>query len=74
MIKLTELLYKISEHTTVWIAEDPSNSNGLYLGPVGEIKLRDVKGYEVVELYPEHYPAIYNFAGITIIVRKETAQ
>lgn len=71
MMKLTELLYKIPEGTTVWIAEDPANSEGLYLGPVGEIKLRDAKGYEVIELYPEHYPAIYNFAGITVIVRKE---
>ena len=74
MMKLTDLLYKIPEHTTVWIAEDPSNTEGLYLGQVGEIKLRDAKGYEVIELYPEHYPAIYNFTGITVIVRKENAQ
>lgn len=71
MMKLTELLYKVPESTTVWVAEDPSNTEGIYLGPAGDMKLRDAKGYEVVELYPEHYPAIYNFAGITIIVRKE---
>lgn len=73
-MKLTDLLYKVHEGTTVWIADDPSKTEGLYFGPAGDMKLRDAKGYEVIELYPEHYPAIYNFAGITIIVKKEIAQ
>lgn len=74
MMKLTELLYKMPEGTTVWIAEDASKSEGIYFGFAGDMKLRDAKGFEVVELYPEHYPAIYNFAGITVIVRKESAE
>lgn len=70
-MKLTELLYKVPDGTTVWVAENPDNPDGLYFGHAGDMKLRDAKGYEVVELYPEHYPAVYNFAGISIIVRKE---
>lgn len=70
-MKLVDLLCKIYENTTVWISADPSNSDGIYFGAAGEMKLRDAKGYEVVELYPEAYPAIHNFTGITIIVRKE---
>ena len=70
-MKLFDLLCKIYENTTVWISDDPSNSDGIYFGAAGEIKLRDTKGYEVVELYPEAYPAIQNFFGVTIIVRKE---
>ena len=73
-MKLTELLYRVNESTTVWISEDPTTTEGLYFGFAGDMKLRDAKGYEVVKLYPEHYPAIYNFAGITVIVRKENAQ
>ena len=69
-MKLTDLLYKVPEGTTVWIAEDPNNTEGLYFGPAGDIKLRDAKGYEVVELYPEHYPAIHNFVGLSIIVKR----
>lgn len=70
-MKLTDLLYKVYENTTIWIAEDPNNSEGIYFGPAKEITLRLAAAYEVVEIYPEHYPAIHNFAGITIIVRKE---
>lgn len=70
-MKLLDLLDKIYENTTVWIAEDPSKSDGIYFGTAGEMKLRDAKGYEVVEIYPEAYPAIHRFTGITIIVRKE---
>ena len=73
-MKLTELLYRVNESTTVWISEDPTTTEGLYFGFAGDMKLRDAKGYEVVELYPEHYPAIYNFAGISIIVKKEEAK
>lgn len=70
-MKLTELIYHIHDGTTVWISDDPSKSDGIYFGFAGDIKIGDAKGYEVVEIYPEHYPAIYNFAGITIIVKKE---
>ncbi len=70
MMKLTDLLYKVYENTTVWIAEDPSISDGIYFGPAKEITLRTAAAYEVVEIYPEHYPAIGNLAGITIIVKK----
>ena len=72
-MKLTDLLYKVYENTTVWIAEDPSVSEGVYFGPAKEITLRVAAAYEVVEIYPEHYPAIYNFVGITIIVKKVEA-
>ena len=70
MMKLTDLLYKVYENTTVWIAEDPSISEGIYFGPAKEITLRTAAAYEVVEIYPEHYPAIGNLVGITIIVKK----
>lgn len=73
-MKLTKLLSKVYERTTVWIAEDPSNSEGLYFGAAGDIKLREAIGYEVVEMYPEHYPAIGNLVGISIIVKKENEE
>lgn len=69
-MRLADLLYKVYENTTVWIAEDPSNSEGIYFGPAKEITLRTAVAYEVVELYPECYPAIGNLAGISIIVKK----
>ena len=69
-MRLVDLLYKISDSTTVWIAEDPANSEGIYFGFAGDIQLRVASGYEVVEVYPEHSPAIHNFVGITIIVKK----
>lgn len=72
-MRLIDLLDKICDSTTVWIAEDPAKSEGIYFGFVGDIQLRVASGYEVVEVYPEHYPAIYNFAGITIIVKKAEA-
>lgn len=68
-MKLLDLLYKVYDNTTIWVAEDPSKSEGIYFGTVGEMKLRDAKKYEVVAIYPECYPAIYNFSGITIIVK-----
>lgn len=69
-MKLTDLLYKVYEHTTVWIAEDPSSSDGIYFGPAKEITLHTAAAYDVVEVYPEHYPAIGNLCGISIIVKK----
>lgn len=70
-MKLTDLLYKVYENTTVWIAEDPTNSEGIYFGAAGDIPLRTAAKYEVVEVYPEHYPAINNLVGITIIVKEK---
>lgn len=32
-MRLADLLYKVYENTTVWIAEDPANSVGIYFGP-----------------------------------------
>ena len=69
-MRLADLLYKVYENTTVWIAEDPTNSEGIYFGSAKEITLRTAAAYEVVEVYPEHYPAINNYVGITIIVKK----
>ena len=70
-MKLTDLLYKVYENTTVWIAEDLNNSEGIYFGAAGDICLRTAAKYEVVKVYPEHYPAINNFVGITIIVKEK---
>ena len=70
-MRLLDLLDKVSESTTVWIAEDPTVSEGIYFGRAGDVKVFEARGYEVVEFYPEHYPVIYNFAGISIIVRKD---
>lgn len=70
-MKLTDLLYKVYENTTVWIAEDPSISEGIYFGPAKAITLRTTAAYEVAEIYPEHYPAIGNLVGITIIVKDD---
>lgn len=68
-MQLVDLLYKVNEDTTVWISDDPSQSEGIYFGPAKEIALRTAAAYEVVEFYPEHYPAINNYVGITIIVK-----
>lgn len=70
MMRLADLLYKMDENTTVWVAEDPSNSKRIYFGLAKEITLRVAAAYEVVEIYPEHYLAIGNLAGITVIVRR----
>ena len=69
-MRLVDLLYKISDSVTVWISEDPSVSTGIYFGFVGDIQLKTAMGYDVVEVYPESYPAIYGFTGITVIVKK----
>lgn len=69
-MRLIDLLCKVYENTTVWISEDPTESGGVYFGTAREIQLRTAATYEVVEIYPEHYPAIGNFVGITIIVKK----
>ena len=69
-MRLADLLYKMYENTTVWVAEDPSNSEGIYFGLAKEITLRVAASYEVEGIYPEHYPAIGNLAGITVIVRR----
>ncbi len=70
-MKLADLLYKVDENTTIWVAEDPSISEGIYFGPAKEIMLRTAAAYDVVEIYPEHYPAIGNFVGLTVIVKKK---
>lgn len=70
-MRLADLLYKMYKKTTIWVAEDPANSEGIYFGSVGEITLHVAAAYEVVEFYPEHYPAIGNFVGITVIVKKK---
>lgn len=70
MMRLVDLLYKMYENTTIWVAEDPTISEGVYFGAAGEIRFRTAAAYEVVEFYPECYPTIGNIAGITIIVKK----
>lgn len=70
-MRLADLLYKVDENTIIWVAEDPNNSEGIYFGAAGEIKFLTAAPYEVVEFYPEHYPAIGNRVGVTIIVKKE---
>ncbi len=67
-MKLSQLLPYIYQNVCVWIAVDPSKSTGLYFEPVSEVPPLLQQEYDVVEIYPEHYPAIYNFAGISIIV------
>ncbi|MFQ8761762.1 MAG: hypothetical protein ACLSAF_22180 [Intestinimonas sp.] len=72
-MRLADLLYKVYENATIWVAEDPSNSEGIYFGLAKEITLRVAAAYEVVEIYPECYPAIGNLTGITVIVKKREA-
>lgn len=72
-MRLADLLYKVYENTTVWIAEDPSISEGIYFGLAKDITLRTTAAYEVIEVYPEHYPAIGNLVGITVIVKRMEA-
>lgn len=69
-MRLADLLYKVYEKTTIWVSEDPKTSEGVYFGAAGEIPLHTAAAYEVVEVYPEHYPAIGGFVGITVIVKK----
>lgn len=72
-MRLADLLYKVDENVTIWVAEDPNNSEGIYFGAAGEIQFRTAAIYQVVEFYPERYPAIGNHVGITIIVKKVEA-
>ena len=69
-MNLVDLLNKLYKNVTVWIAEDPSKSEGIYFGAVRDIPLENFKEYEVVEIYPESYPAIGRFFGISIIVKR----
>lgn len=69
-MRLADLLYKVYENTTIWVSDDPSTTEGIYFGAAGQIRLSTATAYEVVEVYPECYPGIGNFAGITIIVKK----
>lgn len=69
-MKLTDMLYKVYENTTVWIAEDPTDPVGIYFGAAGDIQLRTAVKYDVVKIYPERYPAIGNICGITIVVKE----
>ncbi len=73
-MKLTDLLYKVYENTTIWVSDDPSKSEGIYFGPAGNILFRTAAAYTVVEIYPECYPAIGNLAGITIIVKEKESK
>lgn len=67
-MRLSQILPLLCRDTTIWISEDPSVSEGLYFGPAGEAAAFLKKDYNVKEIYPEYYPSIYNFAGITILV------
>lgn len=69
-MKLADLLSRVYENTTIWVSENPNESEGIYFGAAGEIPLRTAMSYEVVEVCPEHYPAINNLVGITVIVKK----
>ena len=69
-MKLIDLLQTIYKNVTIWVAEDPTRSEGIFFGNVGDISLKTAKGYEVVSVYPESYPAIHGFTGISIIVKK----
>lgn len=73
MMRLIDLLYKMYENTTIWVSETPTASEGVYFGAAGGIQFRTAAAYEVVEFYPEYYPAIGNLVGITIIVKKMEA-
>lgn len=70
-MRLLDLLYKIDDDVTVWISTDSKDdSECIYFGETGEIPISVAKGYDVVELYPERYPAMF-CTGITVIVKKE---
>lgn len=71
-MKLTDLLSVIEEDTIVWISEDPAVTEGIYFGFIGKTTPEEAltMGYEVVTAYPERYPAAFNHAGISIIVKK----
>lgn len=73
IMRLVDLLSKVYKNTTVWIAEDPTRSEGIYFGAAGDAPINEFENYEIVELYPEHFPAIGNFVGISIIVQKMEA-
>lgn len=66
-IRLVDLLMKMPDNTLVWVATSAENEEGLFFGYVGDIKLSEVRGYTVSEIYPEWNSAHYR-AGITVIV------
>lgn len=68
-MKLYKLLDQIQSGVAVWISDDPLNSEAIYFGNVEEIPARISFEYEVAEIYPERYPAMFCI-GISIIVKK----
>lgn len=69
-MKLTDLLSKIYENTTIWIGLDSNDSEGIYFDVASGVTVAMAKKYEVVEFYVERYPAIGGLFGISIIVRE----
>ena len=69
-MKLTDLANLMYVDTAVWITEDPEGDSGLYFGSLGNMSFQLMKSYEVVEIWPERYPALGNRSGISIHVRK----
>lgn len=69
-VRLTDLLPKVYKNTTIWIAEDPSDSEGIYFGAAGDAPTNELANYEIVELYPEQFSAFGTFVGISIIVKE----
>ena len=71
-MKLRDLAKIVNPETTIWVSTDPSNSEGIYFGQAQNIPvyLESLEN-EIETIYPEKYPAIYGFTGISIIFKNE---
>lgn len=68
-MELIDLVQKIPDDVNLWIAEK-GKDKAVFFNVAGMRTIGNVKGYKVVEMYPEYYGAI-GCTGISIIVKKE---
>ena len=67
-MRLLDLLYKIHEHTTIWVSTSEDADESVYFGEAGDMPIGIARNYEVSEFYVEKYPARF-CTGISIIVK-----
>ncbi|MDO5445800.1 MAG: hypothetical protein Q4F31_09310 [Eubacteriales bacterium] len=67
---LLSLLDRCRSDQVVWISEDPDAADGIYFGEAGNIRVFLARNYEVISVYPEKFPAVFDgYHGLSIIVK-----
>ena len=70
---LIQLLLAMDPGTVVSVQRNTFDDESMFtLKPAHKFELGEIRGYEVVEFYPERYNAGY-VLGITVIVKEVTA-